>query len=372
MKKLITYIAIDVDDNSYNFSILNSLSGELVSYKCAPNSISLVKKLSKILKTFKNVKICYESTYLGFSLCRSLISKGLSCEVIASSLIPELKGNKIKTDRVDSEKLVLFYSQGLLTPVKIPNEEQESIRDLIRTRSFLVSQAKAIKNHILSLCRRTGWDYKQEVDAKAPKHWNTKHRQWLKSKISNCESSELKFNADHLLKFLEQILERVEHYNFEIEQISRTPEYEKKVGALKCFKGIKTTIAMTLVTEIGDINRFKHPSQLTSYCGLDIIEYSSGGKERKFNISKMGNPFIRTNIVEACQMATRPPNISRRLKEDRFGQNEKVIQIADKCMKRLYKKGNRLKYKDKAANKIKVACGREMLGFIWETLKYVS
>ncbi|NOT77836.1 MAG: IS110 family transposase [Bacteriovoracaceae bacterium] len=46
--------------------------------------------------------------------------------------------------------------------------------------------------------------------------------------------------------------------------------------------------AMTLITEIGDIKRFKHPKQLTSYCGLDIAEYSSGGKRKKIWNNKDG------------------------------------------------------------------------------------
>ncbi len=58
---------------------------------------------------------------------------------------------------------------------------------------------------------------------------------------------------------------------------------------------------MTLITEIGNIRRFKHPNKLTSYCGLDVAEYSSGGKEKKFGITKMGNRQIRTAAIESCQ-----------------------------------------------------------------------
>jgi len=48
--------------------------------------------------------------------------------------------------------------------------------------------------------------------------------------------------------------------------------------------------------------------------------------------------------------------------------NEEAIKIADKCMRRLYKKGQQLYFKGKHTNKVKVACAREMLGFIWEAL----
>ena len=200
MKKVISYAAVDVDDNSYHLSILNSDTGEIQTFSCRPTPQHLIKKLRKIVKNNNELKICYESTYLGFSLCRSLKKAGIFCEVIASSMIPEFKGKRVKTDRLDSEKLVIFYSQGLLTSVQLPNEEQELIRDLIRTRSYLVSQAKSLKNHILSTCRRTGWDYKQECNLKAPKHWTSTHLQWLRSKVSNCESKYLKFNLSKVVK----------------------------------------------------------------------------------------------------------------------------------------------------------------------------
>jgi transposase len=43
---------------------------------------------------------------------------------------------------------------------------------------------------------------------------------------------------------------------------------------------------MTIISELGDNRRFAHPKQLTSYVGLDVAEYSSGGKEHKKGITK--------------------------------------------------------------------------------------
>ena len=129
---------------------------------------------------------------------------------------------------------------------------------------------------------------------------------------------------------------------------------------------------MVLITEIGDVRRFKHPKQLTSYCGLDVSEYSSGGKEKKFGITKMGNRRIRTSIIESCQRLDRVKLLSKRLKAHRVGQDLKVIDIADRCTKRLKKKSNNLLDLGKHRNKVKVACAREFLGFIWETLHHVA
>ena len=105
---------------------------------------------------------------------------------------------------------------------------------------------------------------------------------------------------------------------------------------------------------------------------MDISEYSSGGKEKKFGITKMGNWRIRTAVIESCQRLDRVKTLSKRLKAHRNGQDLKVIDIADRCTARLKKKSNHLLDLGKHRNKVKVACAREFLGFVWETHHYVA
>jgi transposase len=58
---------------------------------------------------------------------------------------------------------------------------------------------------------------------------------------------------------------------------------------------------------------------VTTYSGLSIREYSSGGKELSFGITKHGNRILRTVVVEVCQFAFKPPKVSTNLKERRIG-----------------------------------------------------
>jgi transposase len=102
---------------------------------------------------------------------------------------------------------------------------------------------------------------------------------------------------------------------------------------------------------------------------MDLIESSSGGKEKKYRMTKMGNRYLRTMAIEASQSAFFPPTLSKALKQRRQGVDGKYIDIADRCMKRLHKKSTHLLYSGKLKNKIKVACARELLSFVWESLK---
>ena len=365
----VLFVGLDVDDKNFHGAGLCEATGETFDFKCKPTKASLLTRLRKLENKGFDLKVCYEASYIGFSLHRDLAKEGIDCEVVASSLIPHLPSDRVKTDRLDSEKLSIYYAKGLLTSVSVPDEENEQSRDFIRSRSFLVDQRSSLKRHILSICRRYGFDYKNDSGGK--NYWTKVHLSWLDTKCKSLGAAAQK-NMEHLISHYDEVSERISDYNDEIEQLSTQDRYKDKSDALCCFRGVNTLSAMTLITEIGDVKRFSHPKRLTSYAGLDIREYSSGGKEKKFGITKMGNRRIRTTVVEACQMAGRPRLVSRRLKEARRGQPKEVVAIADKCMNRLREKHQHLQRRNKPVNVAKVACSRELLSFAWEALMFVE
>lgn len=371
MEKQVLHVGIDVDDNLFHGYGISKITGEVFEFKCKPNTSELVKKLRVLQENGYILQVCYEAGYLGFSLYRELNAKKINCEVIAPSMIPKLPGKKVKTDKLDCRKLAEFYMKGILTTVHVPSEQEERVRDLVRSRKFLSDQTGKLKRHILALCRRQGLHYRQEKN-KSSHHWTTIHRDWLKKKALEMKNDVLGLNITLLLNQLNQCESQIETYNREIEKIALEPIYKKKVQALSCYRGIDVHSAMVLSLEIGDIGRFPHPSKLTSFSGLDLREYSSGGKENKFGITKMGNRRIRTTVIEACQTPWYSPNISRRLKKKREGVDPMLVEIADRSMRRLHKKSVRLLYAGKQRNKVKVACARELLGFVWESLRAVA
>lgn len=372
MKRLL-FLGLDVDDKFYHGCGVDNTTGEVFEFKCKPNVGALASKLEKISKDKNIFRICYESTYLGFSLQRNLAKHGYNCEIIASSLIPSKPGDKVKTNRVDAKELQEYYSKGLLTPVYIPTKEEESMRDFLRSRNFLQNEIKKIKRHIQSLCRRMGMNYREEISKAEANYWTKPHRDWLNKKVKNSQTEEyMKLNLSLLLSQLEHLEDSVSIYDENIEEIAQKKEFVIPVKALCCYRGIKPLTALTLILELGDIRRFNHPKKLTSYSGLDLEESSSGDKIKKYRITKMGNKHIRTSVVESSQYAGNRPTISKALKERRKGVNEEFIRIADRCMNRLYKKSLKLYYLNKNNNKIKTACAREMLGFVWESLMLVE
>lgn len=368
--KKIIYVGVDVDDKHFHISGLDLKNGDCIEFKCKSDYGVLRKKLTERFGERYIVHLCYEASYFGYSLCRFLRKSGINCDVIAPSLIPVKSGDRVKTDRLDAIKLAEYYGKDLLTPIYIPDESDEELRDVIRSRCFLVKQRKMLQVHLLSCCKRYNIRYREETGKKA--YWTVSHISWLKKRIKILDRPLCKTNLEMLLAQYTTTCESIKEYESTIQQAACVERYKTACEILCAFRGIDTLSAMTIIVELGDIRRFSHPMKLASYIGLDVAEYSSGGKERKSGITKTGNRHLRTTLVESCQMASKPPTLSKRAQRSREGQPQVVIDIADRCMKRLYKKSIRMFYAGKQNNKIKAACAREMIGFIWEALRIAA
>ncbi len=366
--KKIVYVGIDVDDKAYHGAGISLDTGEYTQFKCKPDFGALKKKLLMLYPN-DQIKLCYEACHIGYDLCRLLNKTGIYCDIIAPSLIPKQSGKRVKTDRLDALKLAEYYAKDLLTAIHIPDEEDEEIRDLIRSHRFLVKQRTRLKLHIISTCKRYGIFYIKETGHKS--NWTRTHIAWLKKRVKELQREVCRIDIEMLIANLTSLTESIDRLENVIIQVSESEAYKTMKDALVTIRGFSTISAMTLISEIGDIRRFKHPKQLMAYSGLDVVEYSSGGKQNKKGITKTGNKHIRTTLVEACQLAINTPFISKEAKKLRKGQPQEIVNIADRCMNRLHKKATRMLYAGKHNNKIKAAAAREMVGFVWEMLNLI-
>ena len=196
--------------------------------------------------------------------------------------------DRVKTDRLDSIKLVEYYQQGMLRIVHAIDEAAEGHRRLLRGRAQLVDLCKITKRQILSACRCFGISYRSSTGVQS--YWTKGHRAFLNGLLSDesideCLREDLE-NKRYVLGTHEEVIKRDDE---RIHQLAVSERYRQAVGYLCCIRGIAELIAMTLLVEIGDIHRFAKPSKLTSYAGLSINEYSSGGKCRKSPITALGN-----------------------------------------------------------------------------------
>lgn len=112
---------------------------------------------------------------------------------------------------------------------------------------------------------------------------------------------------------MESLIDRIERFQYKLEELSQEEPYKEKIGLLHCFKGIDTTVAMTLHVEISDFNRFPKAIAFMSYYGLIPGEDSSGYKANRTDITKQRNTVVRKTLEE-CTGVSKGSNRNKRKK----------------------------------------------------------
>jgi transposase len=355
------WVGLDVHKNSTTVAILedDARDGEVLRLSADLNEL---RKVFRRLGARGMVKSCYEASAVGFVVHRVLERDGFSCEVIAPSLIPTKPGDRHKTDRRDALALARLYRSGHLTPVQVPDEEQEAVRALVRTRFAFLLQAKKCKQRLHSQLLRQGLVFRD-----GQSYWTKKHRLWL-AQVRRQAQGAVATVLQTELELLEYLETQIRSLDAEIERHAERPPYQAVVEALECLRGVKTLTAMTLATEIGDIERFRSPRALMAWVGLVPSENSSGDRQQRGPITKAGNAHLRRVLVEAGHNHRVKAGSNLILERRRQGQAPGIVGIAVKAQHRLSKRYWHLVLK-KHHNIAVVAVARELCGFIWAIMR---
>jgi transposase len=287
----------------------------------------------------------------------------MRCAVIAPALIPRKPGERIKTDRRDARKLAELLRAGLLTEVHAPTPAQEALRDLCRAREDAQQDLLRCRHRLLKLLLRRGLVYRG-----GKKAWTQAHRQWLRT-LRLDHVSEQAVLDDYRLA-IDQIEERLRTLEQHIHRAAQDEGVATPVGWLRCFRGIDTVTALSLVAELHGIERFASPRALMASVGLVPSEHSSGQRIRRGGITKAGNTHVRRLLIEASWHYRHPPRVGAALQQRRVGQPAQVIAIADKAQQRLYRRQRRFTDRGKSSTTAVVAAARELSGFVWAALRH--
>lgn len=305
----------------------------------------------------------YEAGPCGYWIYRLITSLGHCCYVVAPSLIPKKPGEKIKTDKRDALKLAKLLKSEDLTPIYVPEPEDEAVRDLSRAREVAMKDLKDAKYQLKALLLRNNINYKGTAN------WSQKHLRWLTEIV-------LPHPAQHIVlqEFLHTITERIsrlERLDNELTHHVHQWRYYPVVKAIQAMRGVRLLVATGVVAELGDLSRFDHPRKLMSYLGLVPSEHSSGGKRHIGAITKCGNGRARRLLVEGAHTYRYAANISTDMQKRQEGLPKDIIDIAWKAQIRLCKRYKKMIAKGKHYNLVVTAIAREMITYIWAIAKEV-
>ena len=365
----IVYIGIDVHTSNYTLCSLdpgygvkkdNYFAEVQFTNNFVTNVVNYVSNLKKKLKDCEFV--CgYEAGCLGYSTYKDLTKAGIKCVIMAPSTMAVQKGGKkVKNDRRDARVIAQCLAYQTYKEVYVLSEHDEAVRGYLRMRDSHKKELKRIKQQIIAFCTGHG------LFSPTKSNWTVAHLKWLKGlKFNDPVEQEI---INEYLSSYTYLCDKIKAMDVRIEVLASEKQYCENVKKLRCIKGIETNVALTLLAEIGDFNRFSKPTDFAAYLGLIPGEQSSGDKVRGTGITKAGNSTLRRKLTESAKGYWRG-RIG--IKSATFKKLEKelpkeVTEYALKANTRLQRKFfNMTHVKGKNMNVAGSACAREMACFVW-------
>lgn len=285
------YAAIDLHSTN-NVMVLIEEQDKIVYQKRLPNDLAvIVKELSVYRSQVEGIVV--ESTYNWYWLVDGLMSEGYKVHLANTTAIQQYEGLKYTDDHSDARWLAHLLRLGVLPEGHIYPRAQRPVRDLLRKRSQLVRQRTAQVLSIENLwSRNTG----SSLSANEIKKIET---QQIEERLSD---GELALAVKANLSVVQSINKQIEIVERRVlERVKLRPEF----GLLKTVPGVGEILALTIMLETGQIQRFGHVGNYASYCRcVDSKKISNGKKKGKGN-TKNGNKYLAWAFVEAANFAIR-------------------------------------------------------------------
>jgi transposase len=354
-----TYVAMDTHKKTISVALAEGgRRGETRFIGEIPSRPEAVANLvGRLARKHDKLAFCYEAGPCGYGVYRQITMLGYECVVVAPSLVPVRPGDRVKTDRRDAVTQASLFRAGELTPVWVPDDAHEAMRDLSRARQAAVEALRRARQQLLSFLLRQGRVYSDG------EHWTKKHRLWLAAQ--RFEHPARQFAFEELAQAVDEAKARRDRLAKQMEELLPSWSLAKVVTALQALRGVAMISAITLVAEIGDFKRFANPRQLMAYLGLTPSECSSGAKTARGAITKAGNTRARRVLVEGAWTYRLPARMGADILKRNEALPQSIKEIAWKAQARLCARYRRLARAGKPTNVVCVAIARELAAFVW-------
>ena len=251
----------------------------------------------KLVQPYRHeLTVCCECRFGWYWQADACQAAGLKFILAHALYVKAIHGGKNKNDRIDSEKLTHLLRSNLIPPAYVYPAQKRPLRALLRQRIFYVWRRAEllarIHSHQLAHNRIPA---KQTRRLRDP--WE---EQLLAAEDHPLRQLALKNDLAMIRHFDRQILEVEKELQRQTKQVA-----SREYALLQTVPGIGETLGLTLLYEIGDIERFPTVKDFLSYCRLVKGTVASAGKIKGLRGAKLGNPYLRWTFGEAAVIAKR-------------------------------------------------------------------
>lgn len=278
-------IGLDLGDRSSCYCVLDE-SGRIVLERRVSTT---AKALREVFGKMPRCRIALETGTHSPWISRLLSELGHEVIVANARKVRLIGESRKKDDRLDAQTLARLarIDPKLLSPVKHRSAQAQADLSMIRARAGLVRARTGLVN----TARGVAKSYGERLRGCNVRNMNPEKAEGL--------SPELQRALEPLLSAIEEVSERIAEYNDRIEALAQ--ESYPQVALLKQIKGVGTLIALTFLLTLEDPHRFDKSRDVGCYLGLQPGRRNSGQSQPQMHISKEGDPYLRTLLVQGAQ-----------------------------------------------------------------------
>jgi len=240
--------------------------------------------------------VAMEASSSAHHWARKLSSLGLDARIIAAHLVKPYRkqGSSGKNDANDAAAICEAASRPSMHFVPIKSVEQQSMLCVHRLREGIKEERTACINRIRGLLAEFGL-----VFAQSPKVL----RLALADTIEDASNEMGTLARLTLQRAYAQWCELDEHMAWCDERIAEHACTNEQVKTATALLGVGPVTASAVVATVGDFRQFRNGAQFGAWVGLTPKQHSSGGKARLGRITKRGDTYLRTLLIQAAKSA---------------------------------------------------------------------
>jgi transposase len=278
-------IGLDLGDRTSWYCVLDESGTGLLEQRLSTTAQALQEVFGRMPRS----RIALETGMHSPWISRLLTALGHEVIVAHARNVRLIGESRRKDDRMDAQTLARLarIDPELLCPVKHRSAKAQADLTVIRARAGLVRARTALVNTARGLAK----SYGERLRGCNVRNMNPEKAASL--------SPELQSALQPLLAGLESLSEQIGEYNQRIEHLAE--QSYPQVALLKQIKGVGTLIALTFLLTLEDPHRFGKSRDVGCYLGLQPGRRNSGQSEPQLHISKEGDPYLRTLLVQGAQ-----------------------------------------------------------------------
>ena len=310
---MVLYAGIDLHSNN-SVVVVQDGDDNVVGRQRLPNDLSTVCDWLEPYRA-ELAGVVVESTYNWYWLVDGLMERGYTLHLANTVAIQQYSGLKYRDDTSDARWLAKLLRLGLLPEGYIYPRTERAIRDLLRKRSQLVRQATmnllSIQNHF---ARSRG----QSISANQVKQLT------LDAVRAVFEDANVILAIQSSLRVMGCLREQISEVEQAVHrQVRLRPGYRE----LLTVPGIGKILALTIMLETGDINRFPGVGNYVSYSRLVGSSYLSNKKRKGAGNTKNGNAYLCWAFIEAANFAIRHSERIRRYYQRKAARTKRIVAL---------------------------------------------